>query len=73
MELPRISGEKALKAFKRMGYEEIRIRGSHHYLLSSTGSFIAIPVHSGKSIAPKTFQSILQAAGITQEEFEQYL
>ncbi|WP_342764586.1 type II toxin-antitoxin system HicA family toxin [Methanospirillum stamsii] len=52
---------------------EIRIRGSHHYLISSTGSLITVPVHSGKKLAPKTLQSILQAAGITLEEFEKRL
>jgi len=56
-----------------MGYEEIRIRGSHHYLISITGTLITVPVHSGKTLAPKTLQSILQAAGISLEEFEKRL
>lgn len=73
MKLPRISGEKVLKILKGMGYEEIRIRGSHHYLISSTGSLITVPVHSGKTLARKTLQSILQAAGISLEEFEKRL
>jgi len=53
MKLPRISGEKVLKVLKGMGYEEIRIRGSHHHLLSGTGSLITVPVHAGKTIAPQ--------------------
>lgn len=73
MKLPRISGEKVLKILKGMGYEEIRIRGSHHYLISITGTLITVPVHSGKTLAPKTLQSILQATGITLEEFEKRL
>ncbi|WP_245920503.1 type II toxin-antitoxin system HicA family toxin [Methanospirillum stamsii] len=34
---------------------------------------MTVPVHSGKKLAPKTLQSILQAAGITLEEFEKRL
>jgi len=73
MKLPRITGEKALKVFKKMGYEEVRIRGSHHYLISPAGLLITIPVHSGKTLAPKTLQSILHAADLTLEEFGQHL
>lgn len=73
MKLPRFSGEKTLKVLKGMGYEEIRIRGSHHYLVSDTGKLITVPVHSGKILAPKTLQSILQAAGISPEDFEKRL
>jgi|GEM_PF-5885394 len=53
---------------KRSEYGDVIIT-----LYPSTGSLIIIPVHTGKTLAPKTLQSILQAAGITQEEFEKKL
>jgi len=30
MKLPRVTGDKVMKALKRAEFEEIRVRGSHH-------------------------------------------
>ena len=56
------------------GYELVGIRGSHHYLHNEErGVLITVPVHSGKILAPKTLQTILSQAGISQEQFQQLL
>lgn len=74
MKLPRISGAKVVKALKKAGFEPVGVRGSHHYLHHpDTGTLVTVPVHSGKIIAPKTLQTILSQAGVTQEEFRDLL
>jgi len=74
MKLPRISGEKVVKALKKAGFEPVGIRGSHHYLHHpKSETLVTVPVHSGKILAPKTLQTILSQAGISQKEFRELL
>ncbi|WP_332450104.1 type II toxin-antitoxin system HicA family toxin [Methanoculleus sp.] len=74
MKLPRTTGEKAVSALKKAGFEGVGIRGSHHYLYHpQRGVIVTVPVHSGKTLAPKTPQTILFQAGITVDEFRALL
>jgi len=74
MKLPRTSGEKVIKALKSHGFHEIRIRGSHHYLVNpDIGTIVTVPVHSGKILAPKTLQSILQSSGLSLDDVQDFL
>ncbi len=59
---------------KRIGFEVINVRGSHHYLRKPGGSkLVVIPVHTGEIIPPKTLQSILEQAEIDIEVFIELL
>ncbi|WP_366515155.1 type II toxin-antitoxin system HicA family toxin [Methanoculleus sp.] len=50
------------------------IRGSHHCLYHAQRNVVVtVPVHSGRTLAPKTLQAILLQAGITVDEFRKYL
>jgi len=74
MKLPRVTGDKVVRALKRGGFEEIKTRGSHHYLYhEQKDRLVSVPVHMGKIIAPKTLKSILKQAEITIEEFKEFL
>ncbi len=74
MKLPRIPGEKVIRALKKAGFELVGVRGSNHYLHHpNTGTLVTVPVHSGKILAPKTIQTILLQAGITKEDFRELL
>jgi predicted RNA binding protein YcfA (HicA-like mRNA interferase family) len=74
MKLPRTTGEKVIKALKKTGFVVVGIRGSHHYLHhAERGTIVTVPVHSGKTLAPKTLQTILSQAGISQDEFRKLL
>ena len=68
--LPRITGKEVLTALIRAGFTQVRVRGSHYYLLNPAKTHLAtVPVHSGEIVPPKTLQSILRQAGLTVEEF----
>ncbi|WP_369425696.1 type II toxin-antitoxin system HicA family toxin [Methanothrix sp.] len=74
MKLPRITGDKVVRALKKAGFVEVRTRGSHCYLYhEQKDRLVTVPVHAGKIIAPKTLKSILKQAGISTEEFEMLL
>ena len=74
MKLPRVTGDKVVRALKRGGFVEIRTRGSHcHLYHEQKNRLVTVPVHSGKIIAPKTLKSILKHAGITVEDFTKFL
>ena len=74
MKLPRVTGDKVVKALKKGGFIEIRIKGSHYYLYhEQKDRLVSVPVHVGKIIAPKTLKSILKQAEMSVEEFKKFL
>jgi predicted RNA binding protein YcfA (HicA-like mRNA interferase family) len=63
MKLPRTTGAKVVGTWK-----------SHHYLYHAQRDVIVtVPVHSQKTLAPRTLQTILFQAGITVDEFRALL
>ena len=68
--LPRVSGDQAIRAFERLGFQPVRQRGSH-VVLRREDSGCVIPLH--KELAVGTLRSALRQAGITPEEFIQAL
>jgi predicted RNA binding protein YcfA (HicA-like mRNA interferase family) len=74
MKLPRITGERAIRALKKAGFEEVGVRGSHHSLYhAGRGANVTIPVHAAKPLAPQTLQTILFQAGLSVDEFRTLL
>jgi len=72
--LPRITGKDALKALQRAGFYIVRTHGSHHYLYPRDKDvLVTVPIHAGRTVAPKTLQSILKQAGLTAERLAELL
>jgi predicted RNA binding protein YcfA (HicA-like mRNA interferase family) len=67
--VPRITGEDAVRAFQQVGYEVDRVRGSHHILKRAESPSLSIPCHKGKTIGPGLLKSLIEAAGLTVEQF----
>ena len=65
-ELPRISGDEALRVFSRLGFSIVRQRGSHVVLRRGERGCV-IPLH--KSLAIGTLRSAIKQAGISNEDF----
>lgn len=65
----RASGKNVVAALRRHGWELINVRGSHHYLRHpSCGGKVTVPVHGTTVLQPKTLASILEQAGLTEDE-----
>jgi predicted RNA binding protein YcfA (HicA-like mRNA interferase family) len=65
-ELPRISGREAIRAFERLGFRQVRQKGSH-VVLRRENKGCVIPLHD--SLALGTLRSAIKQAGITVEDF----
>ena len=69
---PALSGKQPLLALQRMGFELIRVRGSHHFLRHRDGRKTVVPVHSSEIIGPGLLNSILRQVQISRDKlFEQ--
>lgn len=64
--LPVLSGADVIKALERLGFAQVRQRGSHVVLRrGSTGT--VVPLH--RQLKTGTLAGILRQAGVTQDEF----
>ena len=65
-ELPRISGNNAIKVFESLGFKVVRQKGSHVVLRKDDRGCV-IPVH--KELAIGTLRNAIKQAGISADEF----
>jgi predicted RNA binding protein YcfA (HicA-like mRNA interferase family) len=66
VELPRISGDEAIKVFLRLGFSQARQKGSH-VVLRRQDKGCVIPRH--KQLALGTLRSAIRQAELTVEAF----
>jgi predicted RNA binding protein YcfA (HicA-like mRNA interferase family) len=67
--LPRISGRDAVAAFRRLGYEVDRQRGSHIVLRNARPPHRRLTVPDHRELATGTLRALIREAGITVEDF----
>ena len=67
--LPRISGREAVAAFRRLGYEVDRQKGSHIILRHRDAPFRRLTIPDHREVAKGTLRALIREAGITVEEF----
>jgi predicted RNA binding protein YcfA (HicA-like mRNA interferase family) len=68
--LPRVSGAQAIRAMEKLGFVQVRQRGSHVVLKRSDASVVTgcvIPLHS--ELATGTLRGILKQAGVSLQQF----
>jgi len=65
--LPVISGEQAIAAFERLGYERVRQSGSHVRLKAARRAPLSVPLH--RELKPGLLRSLIRTAGYTPEDF----
>ena len=62
-----------IAALCKAGFEVVRVRGSHHFLVHNDGRRTVIPVHSGETIGPGLLAQILRDCQLTREELRTLL
>ncbi|KPM56527.1 hypothetical protein CcI49_00990 [Frankia sp. CcI49] len=68
--LPVLPGGDVVKTLEKLGFEVIRVRGSHHMMRSAAdGRFTVVPVHPGRDVAAGTLRRIIRDTGLSVEEF----
>ena len=71
--IPRVDGAKLIKILRRLGFEVIRIKGSHHFLRHPDGRSTVVPVHSKETIGIGLFHKILKDCELTFDEFRRHI
>jgi len=67
--LPRLTGKDLIAALRKVGFEVIRVRGSHHFLRHSDGRATVVPAHSGETLGPGLLNKILHDCELSVDEF----
>jgi predicted RNA binding protein YcfA (HicA-like mRNA interferase family) len=68
-----IRGKDLVSALRGMGFDVIRVKGSHHFLRHPDGRSTVVPVHAGETIGPGLLASILRDVKLTRDELQRIL
>jgi predicted RNA binding protein YcfA (HicA-like mRNA interferase family) len=69
--LPVCSGQDAIRAFQKLGYQVDHQTGSHIILRHPQMRRLTVPNH--RELAKGTLRALIREAGLTKEEFVQFL
>ena len=72
--LPVVSGDQAVKAFEKLGYQVVRQRGSHirlHHPRDPSRKPLTVPRH--RELGHGLLRKLLRDATLTPDEFSQLL
>jgi predicted RNA binding protein YcfA (HicA-like mRNA interferase family) len=67
--LPLLKPRQVVSILERLGFVEVRQRGSHKQLRHASGRKTTVPMHAGRDISPNLLRKILEDIGMTPEEF----
>lgn len=70
---PSISGAQLIKALRKLGFEVIRIKGSHHFLQHLDGRCTVVPVHRNEIIGRGLLAQILRDCDLSREDLQENL
>lgn len=66
-----MSAKKLIKILKRLGFEEIRQKGSHKFFINrTTGLVTTIPDHGAKDLPVGLIHDILKDLEMSLDEFD---
>lgn len=71
--LPALTGKELIRALNEVGFEVIRVKGSHHVLRHADGRSTVVPVHAGETIGPGLLNKILRDCEVTKEQLAELL
>jgi predicted RNA binding protein YcfA (HicA-like mRNA interferase family) len=67
--IPTLRPQKVIALLEKLGFSEIRQRGSHKQFRHPDGRCTTVPYHQGRDISPILLRQIAKDIGITIEEF----
>lgn len=71
---PVISARRLMRILSRLGFVEIRSRGSHHRFIHPDGRKTTVPVHRGRDLPRGLLRQIVTSdVGLTMDEFARLL
>lgn len=70
---PSLTGTQLIKALRKLGFEVIRVKGSHHFLQHPDGRGTVVPVHRGETIGRGLLAQILRDCDLSRPELQSKL
>ena len=70
---PSVSGRQLIKVLRKLEFEVIRVKGSHHFLRHPDGRATVVPVHRGETIGRGLLAQILRDCDLSHEELQEKL
>ena len=67
--VPVLSPQEVIKILRRLGFEEVRQRGSHKQFRHPDGRGTTVPFHKGRDITPTLLRKIARDIGLTVDQF----
>jgi predicted RNA binding protein YcfA (HicA-like mRNA interferase family) len=67
--IPVLKPKEVASILSRLGFEEVRQRGSHKQFRHPDGRFTTLPFHPNRDISPILLRQISKDIGLTVEEF----
>ena len=68
-QLPVLNSREVIAILGKLGFEEVRQRGSHKQFRHADGRRTTVPVHVGRDIALLLLRQIIRDIRMTPEEF----
>ena len=70
--IPVLKPREVVRILERMGFVEVRQRGSHKQFNHEDGRFTTVPVHQGRDISPFLLRKIAEDVRVSVEELLTY-
>jgi predicted RNA binding protein YcfA (HicA-like mRNA interferase family) len=67
--LPGLNGWEVIRVLKKVGFTEIRQKGSHVFMRHPDGRTTLVPVHKGRDIDRGLLRKIIRDADMERDEF----
>lgn len=68
-DIPTLKPGEVIAILLRLGFSEVRQRGSHKQFRNTLGRCTTVPFHKGRDISPILLRQIAKDIGLTLEEF----
>ena len=65
---PILKPREVVARLERLGFREVRQRGSHKQFRHTDGRVTTVPVHQGRDISPTLLRQIAREIGLTVQE-----
>ncbi len=69
VKLPMLKPRQVIAALQRLGFIEVRQRGSHKQFRHPDGRMTTVPDHKGRDISPGLLRQILEDIRVSAEDF----
>lgn len=70
--IPILKPREVVAILKKLGFQEVRQKGSHRQYRHEDGRCTTVPFHSGRDISPILLRQIAKDIALTIDEFLKY-